>query len=73
MLLVFRVFAFFFSLAWIIADVAIVYQPPGYWVYLTNWTEVTGCLYFFLGLALALYGTITRTAITDIDSKGKCY
>ncbi|XP_078487924.1 protein rolling stone-like [Ciona intestinalis] len=62
--LLYRVIVFLYSLAWVIADVSVYYQPR-YWIFLTNWTEVTGCLYFFTALVLAIYGYFSTNREVD--------
>ena len=57
--LVYKILIFAYALAWIIADVTINNQP-NYWIFLTNWSEVTGCLYFLLSLILVIYGYAIR-------------
>uniref|UniRef100_H2Y9M7 Protein rolling stone n=1 Tax=Ciona savignyi TaxID=51511 RepID=H2Y9M7_CIOSA len=62
--LVYRAIVFLYTLAWIIADLTVYYQPR-YWIFLTNWVEVIGCLYFCLAFFLALYGYFASKQ--DID------
>ncbi|XP_078487925.1 protein rolling stone-like [Ciona intestinalis] len=64
--LVYRCLFFFYSLAWIIADV-IENPQPQYWIFLTNWSEVTVCLYFGLSCLLAVYGYFSNKA--DLDKE----
>ncbi|CAK8681548.1 unnamed protein product [Clavelina lepadiformis] len=57
--LIYRIIIFGYALAWIIADVVTIPQPY-YAIFLTNWSEVAGCLYLFLALCIAIYGVATE-------------
>ena len=57
--MIYRIIIFGYALAWIIADVVTIPQPY-YAIFLTNWSEVAGCLYLFLALCIAIYGVATE-------------
>ena len=66
--LVYRVLVFGYALGWIIGDLVSISQPL-YWIFLTNWSEVTGCLYFLLALILTAYGYASRNSGNSHEGK----